>query len=700
MLDKVAFLENKTVSRSIGNGSIRVVFMQNNFLKRAFSLLAFLFVAGIPEGKTEDSSGESNLDLRSLSFEELLDIQVTSVSKKEESISDSAAAVSVVTQEDIRRSGAMNLSEAIRLAPGMQVAAIDSGNWGISARGFTDIFANKLLVMIDGRPVYTPLFSGVFWDAQETFMEDIDRIEIVRGPGATMWGANAVNGVINVITKSAEETEGILAFATMGTEILGSAGFRYGIKLKEDLYLRFYGQYQERDSFALADGSDSSDRYELGQGGFRLDWEPDAQNEFTFQGDIYGGASSFRADAFVPTPPFMGTIVRTPNIGGGNLLGRWTHYFSDEAPLSLQVFYDRTHRNSDFISEDRRTFDIDVQQRFPLGEAFELVVGGNYRSSEDELFGPVGLTALPTPEGLTPAEERLELRSGYVQGEWDILEDELKLTLGSKFENNDYTGTEIQPSIRLRWNPREKHTLWGAVSRAVRIPSRAERALQFSQFVPALPGVISFQGADTYDAEDLLAYEIGYRMQVNEKSWWDIATFYNDYDGLQTRELGFPVFGGGLPVVPVTAANRMDGESYGVELALNWKVNDWWRLRPSYSYLNLETDIDPGSTDFTSQDVEGSSPHHTVSLWSYMDLPGGFEFDVGARYVDALSDLGIPGYFATDVRLGWHVNEHVSISVGGKNLFDDRHPEFSPTFFFVEQAEVQHSAYAKVVVRF
>ena len=642
----------------------------------------------------------SEIDLRELSFEELLDVQVTSVSKKEESISKSAAAISVITQEDIRRSGAMSLPEAIRLAPGMQVAAIDAANWAVSARGFSDIFANKLLVMMDGRPLYTPLFSGVFWDAQETFMDDIDRIEIVRGPGATLWGANAVNGVINVITKSAAETQGMLAFGTLGTELLGSAGFRYGFELKEGLFMRVYGQYQERDSFALADGSDASDRYELGQGGFRLDWEPDGQNEFTFQGDIYGGGSSFLADSFVATPPFLGTIVRTPNIGGGNLLGRWTHHFSDSAPLSVQVFYDQTHRDSDFIAEDRRTFDIDVQQRFALGETGELVVGGNYRSSQDTLFGPMGLPLLPGPDGFSPSRELLELKSGFIQGGWDIVADTLNLTVGSKFEHNDYTGTEIQPSARLRYHPRERHTLWGAVSRAVRTPSRSERGIQLTQFSPMIPGAISFQGTDSYGAEDMIAYELGYRVQSNDSLWWDVASFYNVYDNLQTREFGFPSFSGGLPIIPISADNQMSGESYGLELAINWKVTDWWRLRPSYSYLQIEVDQNLTSTDVTSSAVEGSSPHHTASLWSYMDLPGGFEFDTGIRYVDALPDLGVPAYLATDVRVGWRMNDHVTLSVGGKNLFDDRHAEYPPSLFFLERTEVEHSVYAKVVVTF
>ena len=642
----------------------------------------------------------SGVDLRELSFEELLDVQVTSVSKKEESISKSAAAISVITQEDIRRSGAMSLPEAIRLAPGMQVAAIDAANWAVSARGFSDIFANKLLVMMDGRPLYTPLFSGVFWDAQETFMDDIDRIEIVRDPGATLWGANAVNGVINVITKSAEETQGMLAFGTLGTELLGSAGFRYGFELKDGLFMRMYGQYQERDSFALSDGSDASDKYELGQGGFRLDWKPDGQNEFTFQGDLYGGGSSFLADSFDPTPPFSGTIVRSPNIGGGNLLGRWTHHFSESSPLSLQVFYDRTHRDTDFIAEDRSTFDIDVQQRFPIGESGELVVGGNYRSSQDKLHGPMGLPLLASSEGFSPTQELLELKSGFIQGGWDIVEDTLNLTVGSKFEHNDYTGLEIQPSARLRYHPRERHTLWGAVSRAVRTPSRSERAIQLTQFSPSIPGAISFQGADSYGAEDMIAYELGYRMQPSDSLWWDLATFYNVYDNLQTREFGFPSFSGGIPIIPVSADNQMTGESYGLELSVNWRITDWWRLKPSYSFLQIEVDQSRLSTDISSRAIEGSSPHHTASLWSYMDLPRGFELDTGVRYVDALPDLGVSAYVATDVRIGWRANDHVTVSVGGKNLFDDRHAEYPPSLFFLERTEVEHSVYAKVVVTF
>ena len=669
-----------------------------SFLWRVFAIGVYL--TSIMSFLADDVSRDELVNLRGLSIEELLDVKVTSVSKKSESVYRSAAAVTVISQEDIRRSGAMSLPEAIRLAPGMQVAAIDSANWAVSARGFNDIFANKLLVMIDGRPIYTPLFSGVYWDAQETFMEDIDRIEIVRGPGATLWGANAVNGVINVISRDAKDTQGMLAFGTLGTELLGSAGFRYGFQLREDLHMRVYGQYQERDSLVLSDGTDSSDRYELGQGGFRLDWEPSTQNEITFQGDVYGGASSYLGDSFPASPPFSGQIVRTPNIGGGNLLGRWNHYFSDDSPLSLQMFYDHTARDSEFIDARRSTFDIDLQQRFPIGPVVEIVVGGNYRSSRDDLVGPAGLAVLPQADSFTPAEETLELRSGFVQGGWDIIEEELNFTLGSKFEDNDYTGMEIQPSARLRWQPIERHTLWGAVSRAVRIPSRTERGIQFTQAGIGLPGIISFQGSNDFRAEDMMAYEIGYRMQQNDRLSWDVATFYNVYDRLQTREISFPSLVGGIPIFPVTAANMMQGESYGIELALNWQLADWWRLKPSYSFLEINVEKDAGSTDVTSQTVEGSSPQQTFSMWSYMDLPNGFEVDTGLRYVDSLPDLGVPGYVALDVRVGWKVNDSVTLSVGAKNLLDDRHSEFPPTLFYLENVEVQQSAYAKVVVTF
>ncbi len=643
---------------------------------------------------------EADVDLRDLSFEELLDVQVTSASKKSESVADTAAAVTVITQEDIRRSGALNLAEAIRLAPGVQVAAIDSANWAISSRGFNDLFANKLLVMIDGRPVYTPMFSGVYWDVQDTIMDDIDRIEIIKGPGAALWGANAVNGIINVISKSAQDTQGIFTYGTLGTEHLGEFGFRYGFQPADDLYVRLYGKYQERDSFRLPSGRDSSDRYELGQGGFRLDWLPDAQSEWTLQGDLYGGASSFLADAFVTTPPFAGTALRTPNVRGGNILGRYTRHFANTGPFSLQIFYDRYHRDSDFLQESRGTFDIDVQYRLPVSESVEFIVGGNYRNSQDRVTGPSGAALLPALDGLVPPRETLELRSGFVQAEWELVPEVLKFTAGSKFEDNDYTGMEIQPSTRLSWHPEKNQTVWAAVSRAVRTPSRAERAIQFTQIDRTLPAGVSFFGSDDYDAEDLLAYELGYRIQASPRLSIDVATFFNDYAELQTREFGFPFFGGGLPVIPVTADNLMDAESYGGELSLNWRISDSWRLRPSYSYLQIEAHQDSASTDLFAENIEGSSPRHSASLWSYWEVTPEIEFDVGLRYVDSLPDLNVPGYFVGDVRLGWQVNESVYVSVGGKNLFDSQHPEFPPTLFFLEEAQVQHSGYVRVSVSF
>ena len=650
--------------------------------------------------RAQTDSGDGDLDLRELTFEELLDVQVTSVSKKSESVSASAAAITVVTQEDIRRSGAASLAEAIRLAPGMQVAAIDAANWAISARGFNDVFANKLLVMIDGRPIYTPLFSGVPWDANDVMMEDVDRIEIVRGPGATLWGANAVNGVINVITRSADETQGMLAYGMVGTELLGNAGFRYGFQLGDNLYMRVYGKYQERDSFVLPDGTNSADSYYLGQGGFRLDWYPSAQNQLTFQGDLYGGSSTFLADSFPLAAPYTGTIVRQPDIDGGNLLARWLHYFSESSPLTVQTFFDRTERLSSFQGEQRSTFDIDVQQGFEIGESWDFVVGGNYRRSSDSLFGPFGLPLLPTPDGFTPRRDVLELRSGFVQAGWDILEDKLNLTFGSKFEDNDYTGMEVQPSVRLRWHPKDNHTFWTSISRAVRIPSRAEQAIQFTQYQPDILGAVSFMGSGAFEAENLIAYELGYRVKQSDRLWWDVSAFYNDYTDLQTREVAFPDFSIVPPLIPVTADNLMEGYSVGAEVSANWQVNDWWRLRPAYSLLRINIEKDPASTDFSSQEVEGTAPKHSASLWSYMNWGPKVEFDVGLRFVDQLSSLGVPAYTVADVRLGWAVTDHVNLSIGGKNLFNDQHPEYAPTLFFLQNTEVQHSAYVKMVVTF
>jgi len=649
-----------------------------------------------------DSDAASTAALADLSLEELGKITISSVSRREEKLADAPAAVAVITGEDIRRSGVTSLAEALRMAPGLEVARVDSHEWAITARGFNDLFANKLLVLIDGRTIYNPIFAGVYWDVQTTLLEDIERIEVIRGPGATVWGANAVNGVINIITRSARNTQGGIVSAGGGTEDRGFASFRYGGKLSENAFYRVYGTYFNRDEAVLAQGGGAGDAWQLGQGGFRVDWDATQGNLLTLQADGYGASFDQTATTSSLTPPYSSTSRSSVGAAGGNVLGRWTRTFSQESELALQTYYDRATRDSSH--EDISTFDVDLHHRFPLGSWNSVGWGLGYRLIADD-FPTTFSTAF------VPERQNAQLFSAFLQDEIQLVPDHLSMTLGSKLEHNDYTGVEVQPSGRILWKPTDKHSFWGAVSRAVRTPSRAESGVRFRQTVlppgvaGPLPAVPTILGSSSFEAEDLLAYELGYRAQLRKNLSVDLATFYNVYDGLRSIEVGAPfVETAPAPthlVLPFTTANRISGETYGVELAASMSVFDWWRVRASYTYLQLHVHTDAGSTDATDEHAyEGSSPHHQFAVHSAMDLPGHLELNTAVRYVDQLDALNVPSYVALDLRVAWHASKHLELALVGQNLLDNQHPEFKASFVTTNPTEIERAVYGKVTWRF
>lgn len=640
-------------------------------------------------------------DLSDLSLEQLVNVQVTSVSKREESLSRAPAAVTVISRDDIQRSGARTIPDALRLVPGLQVAHVDSHTWAVSARGFNDSFANKLLVLMDGRSVYTPLFSGVYWDVQDTMLPDIDRIEVIRGPGATLWGANAVNGVINIITKSAKDTVGGLAVAGGGNEELGFAALRYGGQLGENAFYRVYTKYDSRDSSALPNGDLADDRWQMARTGFRIDWEANARANVTVQGDLYGGwlDQTYRFPTL--TAPDYSEVVSKPiDVSGGNLLTRWTHEFSPDSDMTLQIYYDRTRRDARrLLMEERDTFDIDWQHHWRINDWNYWTWGLGYRASMDHLEGDF-LTSFD------PERRISHLGSLFMQDEVTLVPDRLQLVLGSKFEHNDYTGFEFQPGARVSWTPGERHTFWAAVARAVRTPSRAEDGIRLNDRVSggAPPTVGSVFGTADYKSEELTAYEAGYRVRLFERVSVDFATFYNDYDDLRTTEFRGAGLDPSLPGSPIVGRididNKAYGETFGGELAVTWQPVDWWRWRGSYSLLEVQLHPKPTSVDGDAEDDERKSPHHQFFLQTSLDLPGHVHCDVMGRYVDQLRELGVDAYFAADARLAWRPTSRLEISVVGQNLFDDRHLEFVPTIIPIQRTETQRSVYGKISFSF
>ncbi|MCD4688920.1 MAG: TonB-dependent receptor [Desulfuromonadaceae bacterium] len=636
-----------------------------------------------------------------MSLEELVNLEITSVSKKPQTISDSAAAVFVITQDDIRRSGATSIPEVLRLAPGVNVAHIDGNKWAITARGFNGRFANKLLVLMDGRSVYTPLFSGVYWDIQDTLLDDIERIEVIRGPGATLWGANAVNGVINIITKHSENTQGILAKGGYGSVEKGFAALRYGGALGDTANYRVYIKYFNRDGSDALSGGEAADDWNAFRGGFRFDGRLGSSDTLTVQGDAYSGAAGQTNQEFNFTFPNYPTITdEDTKFSGGNLLLRWERTLSDTSDLALQTYYDRTERNEKALAkESRDTMDLDFQHRFALGQRQEIVWGLGYRITWDNIE-PNEPTIMINKRSQTD-----HLASLFVQDEITLKPDLLRLILGSKLENNDYTGLEIQPNARLIWTPNEEHSLWGAVSRAVRTPSRAEEdASIVVKLIPPditnpLLTLITANGNNDFDSEELLAWELGYRFMPNPTFSLDLATFLNIYENLRTGEPQTPFVPTMAPhlVIPTRLDNKMKAKVWGFEAVADWKIKNWWRLQTVYSFLQEDLDYTSDSNDSGSIDLaEGTTPKHQVSLRSSMDLPRDIELDFWLRYADELESLGIDDYLTLDIRLGWQPRPGLELVLVGQNLLQNSHQEYSPEYQTLA-TEVPRGIYGQVV---
>lgn len=607
--------------------------------------------------------------LKKLPFEELFKIEITTVSRRPERLVDAASAIQVITPEEIRRSGATSLPEALRLATNLQVAQVDSRQWAISARGFNSTTANKLLVLIDGRTVYTPLFSGVFWDVQNVMLEDIERIEVISGPGATLWGSNAVNGVINVITKSARDTQGALLSAGGGSLLRGFGNARYGDKIGKDIYFRVYGMGFDRDNTDLQSGRDGVNTWHLGQGGFRADWLPASGANVKVQGNFYGGEIA---------QPAPGDVT----VDGQNLLGRWTQPLSGTSEVSLQLYWDRTQRRIPrAIAEVLNTYDVEFQHRFLLDERHRFIWGADYRFLHDDVNNSKAIAFLP-------GRRDLHLASGFLQDDITLLNDQLILTLGSKFEYNTYSGFEVQPSARLAWMPIANHTLWTAISRAVRTPSRIDTEV----FAPATPPFALRGGGARFESETVIAYELGYRTELTERLGFSLSTFFNDYDDIRSVE---PIAGApGQTII----LNGLRAKSYGVELSLAWQATPWWRLRGGYTFFKKRIFFGD-SQDVNRGRSEGNDPHHQFLIQSMINLPANVEFDSVLRYVDNLNQVGplVPNYVALDLRLGWRPTPNWEFALVGQNLLEKRHPEFGAP---ATRQEIPRSVYGKVTWKF
>jgi iron complex outermembrane receptor protein len=614
-------------------------------------LTALLFVfspVSAQPAYTPNLERQTAQDLKRLSLEELAEIDITSVSRRSERLADTAAAVSVILPIDLRRSGVTTLGDAMRLADAVDVAQQNPTVWAVTARGFDISTANKLLVLVDGRSVYSPLFSGTFWEIQDLVLEDIERIEVIRGPGGAAWGANAMNGVVNVITKDAADTRGNFALLTTGTDEHLIVSGRHGGRMPNGGNYRVYGKFRQRESTVLLPtGTDVGNDLLIGHGGFRLDSDADRATRWSIQGSAYRGTVALlnRGDG---------------DLAGGIVLGRWTRRFSSASEFRAQIYYDRTWRKVPLQFEEiRDTVDVDTQHRLQLAGRHDLMFGGGLRVSRGDDRGVAGFF-------FEPEKRTHELFSFFAQDEVALRPARLFLRVGSKFERNDFTGFEAQPTVRLRWSRRDRQTVWGAVSRAVRLPTRFDTDLRI---VNPVTRQVFISGTEDFDAESVVAYEGGYRVRPHERLALDVAAYLNRYDDLRSQEL--PSRAG----EPVTLRNFLNATTSGVELAGTWQAAENWRVHASYAYLWKEFTFDPQSTDITGGASEANDPSSIFKLRSYLDLPAGLQLDAVFRAASARPNPEVPAYSEVDVRLGWVARAGWELSLVGQNLLHDRHPE-------------------------
>jgi iron complex outermembrane receptor protein len=676
--------------------------MRRSYRKSILSIVVFSLSIPCLSVSSNATVGESN-DFFDMDIAQLMQITITSLSKKPQNLSDSAAAVYVITQDDIHRSGVTSIPEALRMAPGLQVARVDSNKWAITSRGFSGSFANKLLVMIDGRTVYSPAFSGVYWDAQDTMLEDVDRIEVIRGPGATVWGANAVNGVVNIITRKAGDTQGGLVSIGGGTHDQAMAGLRYGAALGENSHGRAYFSYHKQDSFELLEtGADANDNWDSLRTGFRLDGERVGENFWTLQGDFYSNNEKQTLVPFwIPYPPYLSVNNDDVDASGWNILGRWQKQVSQTSSWTVQAYYDYTNRDESIMEQTHRTLDLDLQYQHQAGTRNNLVLGFGYRLVDTD-FGNTFQVSVD------PAKRSDNLYSGFLQDEIMLATDRLWLTLGAKWEHNDFTGHEFQPSGRLLWKASDKQTVWAAVSRAVRTPSQFEESGSITlAVIPTIPPdtmKVTLNGNENYDSEDLIAYEAGYRWLALENVSLDVAIFYNDYDNLQTTDPIYP-----QSFNELTFSNKMSGSTYGLELASDWKPANWLKFQFGYTYLGFDLEVEANSFSSDLGEFQDAiSPKHQFSIQSAVNVNKDLQFNLWARYVDSLtaskemlsiSKTIVDAYLTLDANVSWRPAENLELMLVGQNLLNSSHLEYVSEFS-TPLTEIERSVYGKLTYYF
>ncbi len=623
-----------------------------------------------------DTPGSQNL--KNLSLEDLSQIEVTTPSKEPVTAMKTPAAIYVLTGEDIRRFGAQSIPEALRLIPGVEVARVDGSTWSVGIRGFGSNLTRSVLVLIDGRTVYTPLFAGTNWDAQNVLVEDIDRIEVIRGPGGTIWGPNAVNGVINVITKSSKDTQGGLIAAGGGSVTHGFADLRYGGGNGSDFTYRVYGMGYNRGPQEHLTGPNFDGSWD-GQAGFRMDWA-EKRDTFTLQGDTYYGEAGKSVGETSYTPPYSQTVDANAVLSGENILGRWQRVLSDGNDIQVQVYFDRVDRRTPNYTELRDTYDVDFQDRFRLPWRQEITWGLGARV--DPVYDPVVVSGLQ----FVPNRRTDYLATAFLQDEIGLIDQRLSLTLGTKFLRTNFTGISLEPSARLMWTPSDRQTFWTAFTHALRTPSDSEENFDLLGFVGygpnGVPFFARFNANPNFAPEQLNGYEAGYRRIFSHNIYVDLTGFYNHYHDLFSEDLAGAVYLEDTPLpphllLPAQFRNGLLGYTKGVEIAPEWRATTFLRLRGSYSFLHMNLGRAPNSGDVgTAPIIDGSSPEHEGTVQAAFDLTKKLQLDLTYRYVSALPGQMVAAYSTGDARIGWRFNAQWELSFIGRNLFQPWHYEY------------------------
>jgi iron complex outermembrane receptor protein len=641
-------------------------------------------------------------DLASQSLEALMDVEVTSVSKKEQKVSRTASAVFVITQEDIRQSGATNIPDLLRMVPGMDVAQITSNAWAVSARGLNAQFANELLVMIDGRNVYSPTSGGVFWDTLDVTLENIERIEVIRGPGATVWGGNAVNGVVNIIRKKAGDTPGTLIVAGAGNTNQEFATVEYGARAGKHTTYRIYSKYFNDDNMNDSRGQDGGDGWHLLRGGFRSDTTVSEKDSLIFQGSIYAGREGDPVQV-LPSITSSGPVHQQlfANLSGGSLQSIWNHTYTEQSDSTLTASYD-TYERSDRLGDKRKTWNLDFQHHFQQGQRQDFVWGLGYRWTAEDSDGSVSVS-------LIPPSQSTSVVSGFVQDEITVIPDRLYITVGTKLERNTYSGFAALPSARAVYQFNSRRTVWAAISRATRTPSETDVSLRLNVGGFREPDgtnvLISVLGNPRSKDEGAIVYEAGYRAEIGSHLSVDLAAYYNRYDHQDSSEPGTPFFEATpLPphlVLPVIGQNLIDGETHGLEIAAKWKITGRWTVSPSFDFERIHMHSRPPSQDTeTGPSTEGSDPHVHGAIRSHVELPRRLGWDAAAYFTDRLLAQGVPSYTRLDTGLSWRWTDRVTLSVVGQNLLQAQHLEFIDDDGATNSTFIRRSWYGKVTWHF